>query len=123
MDAWVSATSSGHCISCCHLVKETTFKIWDGIKGVFVDMTDMMLIEARTDPGVHPGCIEEGIDLVLRILTNHVGLLCLTQKRKSCRLTKLCRTRIKNACPVTPVDMVNLCPPKVRHCVVLVQAI
>jgi hypothetical protein len=79
--ATVCALSFVRHISCCHPVKEKTFKIWNGIKGEFVDMTDTMLIEARTDPGAHSGCIEEGIDLVLRILTNHVGL-CSTRKDK-----------------------------------------
>jgi hypothetical protein len=79
--AAVCAFSFVRHISCCRPVKEKTFKIWNGIKGEFVDMTDTMLIEARTDPGAHSGCIEEGIDLVLQILTNHVGL-CSTRKDK-----------------------------------------
>src|SRR5262245_61113574 len=68
---------------CCRPVKEKTFKIWDGRKGTFVDMTDTMLIEARTDPGAHPGCIEEGVDLVLRILTNRVGCCAQPEKQKT----------------------------------------
>lgn len=35
-------------------------------------MTDARLLEARTNPSAYIGCIEEGPDIVLRILTNRV---------------------------------------------------
>ena len=59
-------------VSWCCLVKEKKWRIWDGFKEKFVTMTDTMMHEARVDPCAYPGCIEEGVDLVLRILTNRV---------------------------------------------------
>jgi hypothetical protein len=61
--------------------EEKKFEVWDYRTGKYVVMTDWMLHEARMDPSSYMGCIEEGKDLILRILTNRVCLIPLLIKR------------------------------------------
>jgi hypothetical protein len=57
----------------CHQTeKEHIFRVWDYTDGRYIEMTEARLLEARTKPSAHIGCIEEGLDIVLRILTNRV---------------------------------------------------
>jgi hypothetical protein len=80
--------------------KEKLFVVWDHDKQDDVEMTETRLLEARTQPLAHMGCIEVGQDLPLRILTNRVSFLFssfLPRLVVPCVLRSLYRIGIKSA--------------------------
>jgi len=60
--------------------KEPVYKIYDDKTGRSVVMTSAMMLDARMNPGAHPGCIEAGRELAVRIFNNRVSMKVTSYK-------------------------------------------